>query len=53
MSIKVAVRVRPFNDREMKGNSGCCVKMVSIDIPCLVSIFWQSNSYGLRDIIFQ
>jgi len=29
MSVKVAVRVRPFNEREMKGNSKCCVKMVS------------------------
>ena len=30
MSIKVAVRVRPFNEREKQGNSKCCVKMVSI-----------------------
>jgi hypothetical protein len=29
MSIKVAVRVRPYNDREKQGNSTCCVKMVS------------------------
>jgi len=27
MSIKVAVRVRPFNEREVKGNSKCCVQM--------------------------
>jgi hypothetical protein len=27
MSIKVAVRVRPFNERETKGGSTCCVKM--------------------------
>jgi hypothetical protein len=27
MSVKVAVRVRPFNDRELKGNSKVCVKM--------------------------
>jgi hypothetical protein len=27
MSVKVAVRVRPFNEREMKGNSKCCIKM--------------------------
>lgn len=28
MSVKVAVRVRPFNDREIKnGNPECCVKM--------------------------
>lgn len=27
MSVKVAVRVRPFNEREIKGNSKCCVKM--------------------------
>lgn len=27
MSVKVAVRVRPFNERELKGNSKCCVKM--------------------------
>ena len=45
MSIKVAVRVRPFNDREMKGNSKCCVKMVSINIPCSVSVFCQWNYY--------
>ena len=29
MSVKVAVRVRPFNEREIKGDSKCCVKMVS------------------------
>ena len=29
MSVKVAVRVRPFNERELKGDSKCCVKMVS------------------------
>ena len=27
MSVKVAVRVRPFNEREIKGNSKCCVVM--------------------------
>jgi len=27
MSVKVAVRVRPFNEREIKGNSKCCVNM--------------------------
>ena len=27
MSVKVAVRVRPFNERELKGDSKCCVKM--------------------------
>ena len=27
MSVKVAVRVRPFNEREKAGNSTCCVKM--------------------------
>jgi hypothetical protein len=27
MSVKVAVRVRPFNEREIKGGSKCCVKM--------------------------
>lgn len=27
MSVKVAVRVRPFNEREIKGNSKCCVRM--------------------------
>lgn len=27
MSVKVAVRVRPFNDREIKGGSKCCMKM--------------------------
>ena len=27
MSVKVAVRVRPFNEREMKGNSKCCIRM--------------------------
>lgn len=31
MSVKVAVRVRPFNDRE-KG-SKCCVRMVSLSPP--------------------
>ena len=29
MSIKVAVRVRPFNDREKAGASKCCIAMVS------------------------
>ncbi len=28
MSVKVAVRVRPFNEREMKGGSRCCVRMI-------------------------
>lgn len=27
MSIKVAVRVRPFNSREMGLNAKCCIKM--------------------------
>lgn len=27
MSVKVAVRVRPFNEREAKNDSSCCVKM--------------------------
>jgi len=27
MSVKVAVRVRPFNEREMKSNPRCCIKM--------------------------
>jgi len=27
MSVKVAVRVRPFNEREMKQNAEVCVKM--------------------------
>lgn len=27
MSVKVAVRVRPFNDREKAGDSHCCVHM--------------------------
>ena len=27
MSVKVAVRVRPFNKREIKEGSKCCVKM--------------------------
>ena len=27
MSIKVAVRVRPFNDRELKSNPRCCIEM--------------------------
>jgi len=27
MSVKVAVRVRPFNEREINMNSTCCVKM--------------------------
>jgi hypothetical protein len=28
MSVKVAVRVRPYNERELKmGNPTCCVKM--------------------------
>ena len=27
MSFKVAVRVRPFNDSEIKRGSKCCVKM--------------------------
>ena len=28
MSVKVAVRCRPFNDREKSMNPKCCVKMV-------------------------
>lgn len=27
MSVKVAVRVRPYNDRERAGGSKCCIKM--------------------------
>ena len=27
MSVKVAVRVRPFNERELKLNPQCCVEM--------------------------
>ena len=27
MSIKVAVRVRPFNSREQNLNAKCCIKM--------------------------
>jgi hypothetical protein len=28
MSVKVAVRVRPFNERELKnGNPKCCIEM--------------------------
>ena len=27
MSVKVAVRVRPFNEREMKQNPLCCIEM--------------------------
>ena len=27
MSVKVAVRLRPFNDREMKMGAKCCVEM--------------------------
>ena len=27
MSVKVAVRVRPYNQREKDGGSECCVKM--------------------------
>ena len=27
MSIKVAVRVRPFNERELKSNPRCCIEM--------------------------
>ena len=29
MSVKVAVRVRPFNTREKDRDPVCCVKMVS------------------------
>jgi hypothetical protein len=29
MSVKVAVRVRPFNQREEDGGSKCCIEMVS------------------------
>ena len=28
MSVKVAVRVRPFNDREINMNAKCCVQMI-------------------------
>ena len=27
MSVKVAVRVRPYNEREMKSNPQCCIRM--------------------------
>ena len=27
MSVKVAVRVRPFNEREKAGYSTCCIQM--------------------------
>jgi hypothetical protein len=27
MSVKVAVRVRPFNERELKQNPQCCIQM--------------------------
>jgi len=27
MSVKVAVRVRPFNDREKNMNTSCCIEM--------------------------
>jgi hypothetical protein len=27
MSVKVAVRVRPYNERELKQNPQCCVEM--------------------------
>jgi kinesin family protein 1 len=27
MSVKVAVRVRPFNEREMKQDPKCCIQM--------------------------
>lgn len=30
MSVKVAVRVRPFNQREEERGSQCCVEMVKL-----------------------
>ena len=29
MSVKVAVRVRPFNQRELDRNPKCCIEMVT------------------------
>lgn len=42
MSVKVAVRVRPFNERE--SGSKCCIRMVSL-IACTFAD-WPINYYG-------
>lgn len=34
MSVKVAVRVRPFIPREINLGAECCIKMVSDSLPC-------------------
>jgi len=56
MSIKVAVRVRPYNDREKQGNSTCCVKMVSGVSISIICLGWSNNrdywSYGKSKALY-
>ena len=61
MSVKVAVRVRPFNQREKDGNSVCCVKMngpqtivcdpaTGSDRPFTFDYsFWSHDSYDTQE----
>ncbi len=43
MSVKVAVRVRPFNERE--SGSKCCIRMVSVAVVKSIAE-WTLNYYG-------
>jgi hypothetical protein len=45
MSVKVAVRVRPFNQREINLNAKCCIKMVRDDV-LRACIEWPHNEYS-------
>lgn len=43
MSVKVAVRVRPFNQREKDNNSILCIDMVFFSLNSLIAR--QNNEY--------
>lgn len=61
MSVKVAVRVRPFNDRERQGGSGCCVTMKGATTSIYDTLagkdkpftfdysFWSTDGYHVDD----
>ena len=44
MSVKVAVRVRPFNQREEERGSHCCIDMVIFIVNLKPPIEWSNNS---------
>jgi len=45
MSIQVAVRVRPFNERELKLNAKCCIEMVLL-LTIIVGGIDSNKGYG-------